>query len=162
MKLYEIADAIEQILAAGVDTETGEITEEAIEALEGLELALEEKVLNTARYAKGEIAEAEGIESEADKLIARAKIHRNRAARLERYITLHMPEGEKYGTSNTVVESKLSPGSVEIVDEKQVPADFVEEKVVTRIDKRSALPRLKAGEEIPGLRLYREYRVKIK
>ena len=58
MKLWEVHDKIEMILAQCVDKETGEIDNEAAEQLDGLEIERRQLVLDIARYLKGERAEA--------------------------------------------------------------------------------------------------------
>ena len=171
MKLYEIADAIEQILAKEVD-EYGQITDEAWERLDALEHRKGEVILDIARYAKGERAEAEAIELESKRLKARAGTHTARATSLENYIAKHLVDGE-LKDANTVVNWKessavgvtpVAPGEpAEGQYLKQlVDPEYVKESLVYSVDKASALKKLRAGEKIKGLFLEKRSKLVIK
>jgi len=171
MKLYEIADAIEQILAKEVD-EYGQITDEAWERLDALEHRKSEVILDIARYAKGERAEAEAIQLEAKRLQARAGTHTGRATSLENYIAKHLVDGElkdantvvKWRESTAVLVAQVAPGvETEGIHLSQiVDSEYVKAIMVYSVDKAAALKKLRAGEEIKGLSLDKRRKLVIK
>ena len=65
MNLYEINAALEQAYEEAVDPETGEIIEnEAYKAIDGLQMALEEKTENVLLWIKNLQADAEALKKE--------------------------------------------------------------------------------------------------
>jgi len=164
MKLYEISDKIEMILNDGVDMETGEITADAVMALDALEERKEEVALWIGKYAKGLLAEAAAIYFEIEALRVRAKRHENYAARLTTYLAMHVPdEGYKDAQcvikwSKSVAVGELEPGSLQHID----PTYIKVKEVTTRsLDKALALKDLKAEKKIEGLYLDQRKKLKI-
>lgn len=149
MKLFAIHDEIERILTMESDRETGEITGEALEKLDALELALEAKALAIAAYLKGEIAEGEAVAEQARRLGERARRHKNRAERLKAYLAKHC-EGRSFRDDKSEIGWRKST-SVEIEDEAALPIDCVEHKTVPL--KKEIAAKIKAGGEVPGARL---------
>lgn len=166
MKLYEIADEIEVILAREVDHETGEISDETLAALEALEMDLENKALGVAAYKKGLLAEAEAVRVEAQKLAKRAVVLDRRADWFQRYLEAFVPKVEKgstYSDSRTVLTWKKNPPKAVVDDEKLLPKRFFE--IVPRslkLDKKSVLVALKAGASVRGARMVQESRLEVK
>ena len=166
-KLYEIADAIERVLAEHVDPETGEITPEASDELDRLEMDREQVALHIARYLKGERLEAAAVKAEADKLTKRFRSHENRAKWLERYLAQHC-EGCSYSDATSRIRWAQTPGRVEYAShaaescpEEHVDPRFVQKRVEIVLDKTGAGEALRAGEDVKGLRLVREQRIRI-
>ncbi len=159
MQLFAIHDAIEMVLAKGVDHETGEISEEAIAELDTLELAREEKVLAIARYLVGERVEAAAVKAQADRLAKRARVHANRADRLLRYLDANLPEGQKLH-DDVVQIGWRSSTAVEVFDLGKVPQAFV--RVTEAPDKKAIGEALKSGVEVPGAELVTRNRLQVK
>lgn len=150
MRLFEIDDRIEAILAAGTDTETGEITDEALAALEELEEQKEQKVLACAAYLKGELAEAEAVKKVADGLLARSKIHTNRAERLRKYIEGHIGIGEKFRDARSEVTWR-GASHVEIgCAIAELPEEYRRTKISIEPDKKAIRDAIKEGEDVPN------------
>jgi hypothetical protein len=152
VKLFEIADQIENILAdeTMVSRETGEISEAAIEALTKLEMARDEKALAIARYCIGEVAEGKAVKAQADRLAKRAQAHANRADRLKRYIEAFLPEGTKL--RDDVVNLYWSRSSSVFVPAAPELASWPEQfvRVTREADKSELAKALKAGELVPS------------
>ena len=159
MKLFEIHDAIEVVLAKGVDHETGEISEEALVELDGLEMARDEKSLAVARYLMGERAEAAAVKAQADRLAKRARIHANRADRLLGYLDAILPEGQKIH-DDVVQIGWRSSTAVEVSALGKVPQAFV--RVTEAPDKKAIGEALKSGVEVPGAELVSRNRLQVK
>ena len=164
MKLYEVADAIEYILANKVDHDTGELTEETLIELDALEMERDAKCLAIAAYLKGELAEADAIKAEAAKLASRAQGHTNRAKRLHEYLMGNLPQdAPKISDARSVIGWRKNPASVEITDEAAIPKRLL--RVVpetTAPDKKAILDDLKAKRAVPGARLVQKMRLEIK
>jgi hypothetical protein len=52
---------------------------------------------------------------------------------------------------------KQSAGSVNIVDEAQIPALFIKEKITKSVDKVAIKNAMKDGKEVPGAELVQSY-----
>lgn len=161
MKLYEIDDAIELILAQSVDTETGEIMEEALEELEKLEMDRDRKALAVARYLLGERAEGDAVNLQADRLRDRALRHHARADRLERYLQSHLPAG--HALRDDVAEIKWSRSqSVEVDEGAHLPDEYIRRKVTASPNKVALGAALKLGKQIRGARLVKRISMKVR
>lgn len=164
MRLYQIADEIELILAREVDHETGEITDETLEKLAALEMARDEKALAVAAYLKGELAEAEAVLREVDKLKKRAEGHKKRAARLTGYLETYIPaDSEPLSDARSRIAWRKNPPKVAIPDEEAVPPKF--RSIVTETwkpDKKAIAGALKAGAKLGFAVLMKSSRLEIK
>ena len=165
MKLWEVSDKIEVILAECVDRETGEIEPEAEKQLDDLQLERRKLVFEIARYIKGEHAEAFAILNEADKLVKRAKSHRSRAMWLEAYLEKHVHAEEKYEDPTVKVHWKQSTAVKlewpEEMDHAHVDPSYLRVKEIRSVDKAKALKVLREGTRIRGLVLEKRSRLKI-
>jgi len=164
MKLHDVSDAIEYILANKVDRETGEIGQEAIDELDALEDDRDGTCMHLLAYAKGERAEAEAIMAEVARMTQRAKIHMNRFDRIIGYIGGNIPhDGETISDARGSIGWRKNPPSVEITDEAAIPKRLL--RVVpetTAPDKKAILEDLKAKRAVPGARLVQKMRLEIK
>ena len=164
MKLYEIADEIEVILAQEVDHETGEITDETIAKLNSLEMDRDAKALAVAAYLKGELAEGDAVMREAEALVKRAKGHKNRAGRLKEYLAGNLPRDcEPISDSRSTIAWRKNPPKVTVHEGHLVPADF--ERVIPESrepDKKKIAAAIKAGEKLSFAALERTQRLEVK
>lgn len=160
MKLYEISDKIEAVLIAGTDTETGEITDEALAALDDLEGELEQKALNVGCYIKGEEAEAEAVMAEAKRLQARAQIHKRRAERLLKYLASHV-EGQSFKDARCQIGWRKSK-AVEVEDVAKLPEEYVRTKLTLEPDKTTLRKILSAGIEVDGAELVERWSLQVR
>jgi len=168
MRLYEIADKIERILAQEVCHETGEITDETIAALDALEMARDGKLLALAAYEKGETAEAEAVNYEVEKLKKRMAGHVKRAERLLDYMRQNFPQdAPKLSDARSVIQWRKNPPRVELEDwflkegsdcsplwRHIPPSDEPDKKEIARA--------LKRGETIEGAKLVYSMRLDVK
>jgi hypothetical protein len=161
MKLFEIHDEIEQVLAAGTDRETGEISEQCLVALDDLEIQRTEKALSVAAYLKGEQAEAEAIKAQADKLVARAKVHERRAEWLLSYLERHVEEGTKISDSRSEIGWRES-AAANVPNVDALEAKYVREKTTREPDKKRILAELREGGEVAGAYLEKRKKLYVK
>lgn len=95
--LYQINAEIEQAWSAAVDPETGEIiSEEAMQAINELSMARDEKIENIALAYKNTCAEAEALKAEKLALQKRQQSAEKKAEWLKQYLSLYMGHEEKY------------------------------------------------------------------
>lgn len=161
MKLFEIPEAIEFVLAQEVDRETGEITNETLSKLEELDIALDQKALAVAAYLKGELAEGEAVQRQANILTQRAKVHNGRAKRLMGYLEHHLPDGRELRDSTSEIKWRKST-TVVIEDEAAIPDNYLNIKVTQTPDKNFIKKQITAGETVPGCRLANHNRMSVK
>ena len=150
MKLFEIADEIERILAREVDPETGEITDATLAALDQLEMAKDAKILAVLAYAKGELAEATAVKVHADALKRRAAGHQARYDRLVEYATGYAEQGRVYSDGRVRLRWRKSTRVV-LADEETltgVPEEFVRTKIERSADRVKIGEMLKSGETV--------------
>lgn len=159
MKLYEIDDAIEHILATKVD-ENGEITDEAEAELDALELDREKVALSIAAYLKGELAESEVLKFEAQRLRDRATTHANRAERLMRYIASHLPSGTKIENEQAVISWRKS-AAVVVDDITALPKSMLR-TADPEPDKKAINEEIKAGRKVSGARIERRVSLQVR
>ena len=161
MTLYEINGKIAELLEGAVDQETGEIQEEALAALEDLEIARETKIENVGLFIKNLEADAKAIKEEAKNLTARAKAAENKAEGLRNYLAYCLG-GEKFQTPKLAVTFRHSKKVV--VDENrlfEIPEEYLRNKE-PEVDKKRVSEALKSGEAIPGCTLVDSVTMQIK
>lgn len=153
LSLWQINEKIEQIIAEGVDPETGEISDEALAELEAMELTRQEKAINWGLYIKGEIAEGEAVQRQADALALRAKGHKARAERLRDRLERLLEAGEKFRDDRVSIGWRKS-SAVQIDDAALIPAEYIRQKPPPppEPDKKALRDALK-DSAVPGARI---------
>jgi hypothetical protein len=155
MKLFEIAAQFRELeLLADQD----DIPEEALrDTLEGLTGDFEVKVSNIAKFVLGLQAEAEAIEEAAKAMQLRSDRIAKRADSIKAYILFQMQSVnfKRIDTTEIRIRRQANPVSVQITDERDVPAEFWRQpppppKV---IDKKALKTALESGAQIHGIYL---------
>lgn len=161
MRLYELADAYAEVAQIILDDETP--TEALVNTLQSLEDAIENKADNIAKMVRNIAAEVEAIKQEEARLAER----RRRLEKKQEGLKLHLKEQlevaglQKVKTSIFTISVRKSPGSVQVVNEIEIPQMFwVTPPPI--LDKKSMSERLKSGEEIPGVTLVKGTSLQIK
>lgn len=115
MKLYEINQELETLIAECIDTETGEITN--LDRLNELTLAKDEKVRNIALLILDLRAEEKAYDEQLKKFLALKKSVKNKITSLENYLQLNT-EGQTF----KFIECKISykPSEETIIDDIEV------------------------------------------
>ena len=164
MTLYEIDHHIAEVFEAAIDPETGEITNsEAWAELEALQMAREDKLENIGCWIKDLNAEAAAIKAEEEALKKRRQSTEKKAESLKGYLAWTL-QGEKFKSAKVAISwrrsesAELDPG----MDPVQLPLKFQRVKVSVDPDKTALKEALKAGEEIPGVKLVEKQNIQIK
>lgn len=161
MHLYELTDKYLQAFEAlQVDEQGNMVGYEAMEELAG---ELDEKLENVACYIKDLRGEAAKFKAEEATLAARRKQVESRAKWLSNYLQgqLEAVGREKFETVRCKLGFSKS-SKVNVLDMDLLPEEY--RRVVTTVepDKKAMLPRLRAGEVIPGAELQESRTFQIK
>ena len=162
MKIYEIDQAIEDLIANSIDQETGELMIDT-DQLEALQLEKDRKIENLALYIKNATAEANAILDEIDALDKRRKSLRKRIDGAKDYLE-YVLHGDKFHTARVAVSYRKST-SVDLDDQfldwaKENWSDLLRTKVEP--DKKLIGEHLKNGEEIPHAQIVTNTTLSIK
>lgn len=159
MNLYEINSNIQRALDS-VDPETGDITSEAFEQIDLLEMAMEEKVLNIGKWIKNMSSDSEALKNEIQALSLRKKSIDNKIERLKDYLQSNV-SGKKFKDAQCEISWRPSE-SVEIIDETALPEHLIRVKVEKSPDKTAIKKAIKAGENVEAARIIESLNIQIK
>ena len=154
MKIYEIDQQIERMIAEAVDPETGELNLD-YEALDALQMERAAKVENLALYIKNRTATAAALDAEIKALTARKEAAQGDADRCKDYLG-YVLQGQKFETPRVAVSFRrsqkvdLAPGWIDWAKDNR--ADLLRQKE-PEADKVAIGKLLKSGEQIPGASL---------
>lgn len=155
MKLYEIDAEIQRILTEGVDPDTGEISQEALDALDALEMERTKKLENVALAIKQLNAEADAYWKEEKTFNERRRAALKRAERLSAFLSEAL-RGEKLKTDRALVTFRKTAAVK--VENEVLAVSFLTNKGYTdclrvsppEINKNAVKRLLDAGVEVPG------------
>lgn len=153
MKLYEIDEAI----LACIDTETGEIIDEA--RLDELEIEYNTKIENVGLWIKDLNAEAKAIKEEVDSLNGRRKVVENKANSLKEYLRYAL-DGQKFKTPKLSVSYRKSK-SVNIVSQEAIPEEYLKSGEPT-VNKTEVKKAIEQGQVVPGAEIVENQSIQIK
>ncbi len=108
LNLHDINVQIETLIEDGVNTETGEMTEDVASLLDQLEMDRDEKVLNCARYVNEHKVMSNGIAEQIKRLQTRKKVHDNHATYLSGWIESNCNSNEKFEAADLKVGFRKS------------------------------------------------------
>ena len=159
MRLYELAQNYAQLLETAEEMESDAL----VDTLESLQDAIEEKAENIAKLVKNLEADVKIIKEEEQRLAERRRAIEVKIERLKAYLQKQLETAgiEKVKRPTITVAIQSNPPSVDVIDEKVIPSDFLIPQA-PKVDKRSILERLKKGEAIPGVTLKQTKGVRIR
>jgi hypothetical protein len=158
MKLFEISDAITQIMAT-VESQDGELSDVQTVALDSLELARDQKLLDCACVYKSLEAEAEAVKATEIALGLRRKALERHAEWLWRYIRSHVTDGERLKDGRAKLGWRKS-SAVEIVNVQHVPDKFMRYNEPAP-DKTAIKAAIESGEAVPGAQIVERQNLQI-
>ena len=166
MKLYEINEALEELLEKGynaecIDEETGEIDEEkAKRLLDDLSLAFDDKVENIGCYIKSLTAEVAALKAESDNLKERAESKQKKVDSLKRYLSSVL-NGKGFESARVTVGFRKSV-AVKVLNEELIPDCYMNEKVVKKPNLTEIKASLKMGVSVEGCELEERTNINLK
>lgn len=157
-KLYDLTQNYLNILDLE-DQLTEEMLKEALESIEG---DLQEKYENIGKLIAEMDASIAALKNEEERLYEKRKIMENKKTALKDYAfrNLKLLNIPKLQTPLFAYTIKKNPGSVNVVNEELIPAEYYVTKF--ELSKKLMLEKLKAGEEIPGAELQQSESLMIK
>lgn len=151
LSLYKITNKFVELMDKAQE---GELTEEEYNEL-GNELALElqNKSANIIGYVKNSEYLLDSIKAEEKRLADMRKMGENKLDKFKQCVKENMEKLglEKIPTELGCLAIAKNPMSVEIENEDEIPSEFKQEVVTTKIDKTAIKNHLKeTGEIVPG------------
>lgn len=159
--LYHLTAQEEQLRALGnEDTLDPHVLADTMESIQG---EIEDKLISYVHVAEEENATVDAIDKKIKSLQARKKSHRNLAMRLMETAkaTMEAHDWSKIETDETLVRVRKNPASVEITDEKKLPADSFDEHIEYRPNKTRIKKMLLSGP-VTGATLKQTTRLEVK
>lgn len=154
LKLYEIADGYEMLMNK---LEAGELEEADKQEIEkALSEALVNKSSNIIGYYLNEKSFIESIDAQIKRLQDLKRSESSKLENYKEYVKYNMQRLgiEKIETSTGKLSLAKSPVSVDIIDEKLIPAEYKEEVVTVKVDKKKIADNFKeTGEIIDGVKI---------
>lgn len=135
------------------------------DTLEGMSGEVEERAQAVAHVARGMHAEAEAIKLWIKQAQERVKAVEARRERLESYLSEHLNAcGITKVTGPGIAISFRKSTSVEILDEAQIPREYMVRKPppAPEVSKSLLSDALKKGVDVPGARLVERQNIQIK
>lgn len=162
IKLYECANDVQHAFE-----ELADIDEQwAIDTIEAVVGEFEHKAISVVAVALNFEAEAKMIGEHIKAMQAKKKAVENRASRLREYLHIQMTRAGikeiKANDGTFTAKIRLNPESVEVLDEAQIPAAFIKQKVEESIDKIAIKKAIQAGQDVAGCKLVRKESLQIK
>ena len=147
LSLYEITNAFPALM------ENEEITEENKKQIEEeLTVLLQQKSQNVIGYVRNNELTIEAMKAEEKRISDMRKTLENRNTKFKEYVKECMEHSgiTKIETGLGSMSIAKSPISVEIENENEVPSEFKQEIITTKIDKKAIADNFKATGEIPN------------
>lgn len=149
--LYEIRESLVNTIDAIVEN-GGELTEELEKRLDEGQASLKAKGENLVHYYLNLDGNIDSIDKEIARLQMLKRVKENKSDWAKKYLKDNMNRTgiTKIEAPTFTVSIAKNPPSVKIVDEEALPAEYVEIRPTTHIDKKAILVALKAGKEVSG------------
>ena len=157
LSLYNITNQFVELMNKAQE---GELTEEEYNKLgEQLALELQNKSSGIIGYAQNEEALINAIDEQIKRLQEYKKRKQNNIDNFKKYVKENMErlDIKKIETELGTLSIAINPASVEIINEDEIPKEFKQEVITTKIDKTAIKNYFKETGEIPaGIRINTE------
>ncbi len=164
LSLYVIAAEHRKMVERLMDTQDDAQTIK--DTIEAESYPLEVKAQNVAYAVKNLEATAEAIKAAEQEMAKRRKAMENRATNIRTYLQncMEVAGVQKIDCPHFSLSIKKNPPSVDIFEEKLIPAEFMKqpEPPPPSPDKAAIKEALKAGKEVPGAMLAAGTRLEIR
>ena len=164
--IYQIDSQIYDLLTlpeSEIVDEDGVVIRDVWKELEELQGERTDKLINSMRIAQEMDENANALNEEIARLTVRKKYFEARAKKIREHVAISMNNANEKRVENTTARITLTRSkSVDIVDETELPLQFLRTKTTVEADKKAIGEKLKAGEEVPGARLVENLNVRMK
>jgi hypothetical protein len=151
LKLYEIADAL-VLVGETLEENGGELTPELTEALDGLELAWEDKVERCLLYAQNLKALSDAAAQESARLATLAQSRLKAAARFKEYIKAQMESAGRLKVETRYIVARVQKNARPSITYtgalETLPEGYV--KIIRAFNNEVAYEAWKAGVPLPA------------
>lgn len=162
LSLYQINQDYEQCLNEAIDTDTGEILNgDLIKVLDNIQMALEDKALNTAMVVRKLGTRKLMIKNEIDRLKKLYEIAESAEENLKQYLTDNVPKKKKI-EGNLISIGWRKSEVVEITDVTKIPKEYIKTKIEESPDKTKIKEAIKSGLKVDGAELVEKQNIQIK
>lgn len=151
LSLYQITNAFPQLMA---NEEISEEDKAKIE--EELTMLLQQKSQNIIGYSKNLELTIEAMKNEEKRILEQRKALENRVLKYKNYVKECMEQNgiTKIETTLGTLSIAKNPISVEVVNEDEIPSEYKQEVITTKVDKKAIADNFRAtGEIIPGVNI---------
>ena len=149
--LYQITNAFPQLIA------NEEITDEdKAKIKEELTLLLQQKSQNIIGYSKNLELTIEAMKHEEKRISEQRKVLENRVLKYKKYVKECMEQNgiTKIETTLGTLSIAKNPISVEVINEDEIPSEYKQEVITTKVDKKAIADNFRdTGEIIPGVNI---------
>lgn len=161
MKLYEIKKEQNDLLARSTD-EDGMFDDSAMEAIEALEIAEEEKALSTGKFILNLKAEIAAFKDAEKRMSIRRKREEKKMNNLIDYLSLYI-DGKRFEDAECTISYKKSISTYVDPDcLNELPSEYKTIKTVITPDKKLIKKALDAGIPLDGCELIVKQNIQIK
>ena len=164
--IYQIDSQIYDLLTlpeSEIVDEDGVVIRDVWKELEELQGERTDKLINSMRIAQEMDENANALNEEIARLTVRKKYFEARAKKIREHVAISMNNANEKRVENTTARITLTRSkSVDIVDETELPLQFLRTKTTVEADKKAIGEKLKSGEEVPGARLVENLNVRMK
>lgn len=161
MRLYDLSSNYIQLVDM---LENAENIEAVKDTLDAVEEAFEQKVENIAKLIRSKETELLAVNDELKRLSDRKKRLDKEVEWLSSYVHHELERTGMYEVKSSLFNIRLrnNPPSVNVINETELPMDYIKVEEVRKVDKRAILEQLKNGVSIPGVELVRKRSLSIK
>jgi len=157
--LYELSDKLTQVsemLENGVEG-----LEDTLESLEG---SFNDKVESIIKLWRSKCAERDIIKSEIYRLQQRADKLDREAKWLHEYVEREMKNANVTEVKSPLFKIKLglNPPRVEVLDKSKIPEQFLRTNLSVEPDKVAIKEAIESGQEVPGVELRQDLKLKVR
>lgn len=164
--LYQIDSKIYDLLTlpeSEIVDEDGVVIRDVWSELEELQGERTDKLINSMRVAQEMDENAKALDEEIARLTVRQKYFEARAKKIREHVAISMSNANEKRVENSTARITLTRSKeVKIIDETELPLQFLRTKTTVKADKKAIGEKLKAGEEVPGARLVENLNVRLK
>lgn len=158
MKLYELTANYAQLMELAEEIDATAL----YDTLASIEEEIEDKAENIAKLIKNLNADVDAFKAEEKRLAERRKSVENKVTSLKEYLQnqLEVAGIDKVKRPTLTVSIQNNPPSVKVIDESLLSAYMI--PVEPKLDKKTLLADLKAGENILGAEITQTRGVRIR
>ena len=155
MKLYELSTAYSQVVDLLENENDSEQIELLKSTLDSIDEAIELKADNIAKMIMEIDSNVEILSNEIERLQGRLKTLKANKDSLKNYLkqAMEISNKPKFATSHFNFSIRNNKPSVEVIDESQIPNEYIKQEIITKIDKIALYEQLKNNVEIAGVQL---------